>query len=56
MKATIPLELSLPDLFRQSIVGHAKPLLVRKAHVFHSIPVEKWIAGTSPAMTDFYFT
>jgi hypothetical protein len=29
---------------------------MREAHVFHSTPVDPWIAGTSPAMTMLVFS
>jgi hypothetical protein len=43
--------LSLPDLFRQSIVGRMSFVIVRDAHVLRSTLAAPWIAGTRPAMT-----
>jgi hypothetical protein len=43
--------LSLPDLFRQSIVVRVLCATVREAHVLRSTLAAPWIAGTSPAMT-----
>jgi hypothetical protein len=43
--------LSLPDLFRQSIVARMTFVIVRDAHVLRSTLAVQWIAGTRPAMT-----